>query len=58
MDTHHGDTNGPSRLSDAQTKVSVIGIHISSLLESLDDLNDGLQDIVIKLSLLKLAKQL
>ena len=58
VDTNHGHTNRPGCLSDTQTKVSVVGVHVSSLLESLDDFNDGLQDVVVEFSLLKLAKQL
>jgi hypothetical protein len=56
VNTNHGHTNRPGRLSDTQTKVSVVGVHVSSLLESLDDLNDRLQDVVVEFSLLKLAK--
>lgn len=58
VNTNHGHTNRPGRLSDTQTKVPIVGIYISSLLESLDDLNDGLQEVILEFSLLKLAKQL
>lgn len=44
VDTHHGDTDGPSRLADAEAEVAVVGVDVAALLEGLDDFNDGLEE--------------
>lgn len=40
VDTHHGDTDGPRSLADAQAEIVVVGVDIASFLEGLDDLDD------------------
>jgi hypothetical protein len=58
VDTNHGNTDGPRRLANTQTQVSIIGIDIATLLKSLDNLYDRLENIVVELTLFKLAEKL
>lgn len=58
VDTHHGHTDGPGRLADAQSQVSVIGIDISPLLGRFDNFNHGFQDAVVQIALFEFAEQL
>jgi hypothetical protein len=58
VNTNHGDTNRPRCVSNTQTQISIIGIHIAALLESLDNFYNRLENIVVKLSLFEFAKKL
>lgn len=40
VNTNHGYADGPCRLSDAESKIAVIRIDVSALLEGLDYLHD------------------
>jgi hypothetical protein len=42
VDANHGNSNRPGSLTDTESEVSVVGVNVAALLESLDDLDDGL----------------
>lgn len=58
VDTHHGDTNGPGCLADAEAEVAVVGVDVAALLEGLDDFDDGLEEGVIEVAGFELAEEL
>lgn len=58
VDTNHGNTNGPCCLANTQTQVSIVGIDVTTLLKSLDNLYDRLENIVVELTLFKFAEKL
>lgn len=58
VDTHHGDTNGPGCLADAEAEVAVVGVDVAALLEGLDDFDDGLEEGIVEVAGLEFAKEL
>lgn len=56
VDAHHGDTNRPRGLADAQAKVVIVGVDIAPLLEGLDDLDDGFYERVVEVAGFELSK--
>lgn len=58
VDTHHGDTDGPGRFADTEAEVAVVGVDVPALLKCLDDLDDGLQQGVVKVIFFKFSIEL
>jgi hypothetical protein len=58
VDTNHGNTDGPCCLAYTQTQVSIIGIDVTTLLKSLNNLYNRFENIVVELALFKLAEKL
>lgn len=58
MDTNHRNTNRPRGRSDAQAQIPIVGIDVTAFLEGPDDLDDGDEEGVLHIALLKFAKQL
>lgn len=58
VDAHHCDADGPGRLADAQAQVAVVRVDIATLLEGLDDLDDGLEDGVVNVVLFEFSEEL
>jgi hypothetical protein len=58
VDTHHGDSDGPGGLADAEAEVAVVGVDVAALLEGLDDFDDGLEEGVVEVAGFELAEEL
>lgn len=58
VDTHHGDTDGPGCLADAEPEIAVVGVDVAALLEGLDDFDDGLEEGVVEVAGFELAEEL
>lgn len=58
VDTHHGNTDRPSRLSNAQPQITVVGVHIPPFLGRLHDLHYRLEYTLVEVSLLELPEEL
>lgn len=56
VDAHHGNTNRPRGLADAQAEVVIVGVDIAPLLESLDYLNDGFDEGVVEIAGFEFSK--
>lgn len=56
VDTNHGHTDGPCSLANTKSEIAVVCVDIPSLLESLDDLYDWLQQGILEITLLEFAE--
>ena len=56
VDAHHGHTNGPRRLSDAQAQVAVVGVDVAPFLRGFDDLYDRTEDAVFQVAFFEFAE--
>ncbi|KND91498.1 hypothetical protein TOPH_03775 [Tolypocladium ophioglossoides CBS 100239] len=58
MDADHGDADGPGGLADAEAEVAVVGVDVATLLEGLDDFDDGLDEGGVEVAGFELAEEL
>lgn len=58
VDAHHGNTNRPRRLSNAQPQISIIGVHIPPLLRRLNNLHYRLEDTLVEVGLFEFPEEL
>lgn len=56
VDTDHSNANGPRSFPDAESQITIIGIHISPLLGRFDDFNNRLQQAFIDIAFLEFAE--